>query len=51
VGELDSVRHAELAVAAVANEQPFLDRVIAKVLDLIEGEPRAVLLEQDVEFL
>jgi len=51
VGENDSVRYAELAVAAVANARPFLDRVISKVVDLIESEPRAVLLEQEVEFL
>jgi uncharacterized protein YlxP (DUF503 family) len=51
VGDNDSVRYAELAAAAVANEQPFLDRVMGKILDLIEGEPRVVLLEQDLEFL
>lgn len=51
VGENDSVRYAELGLAAVANDQPFLDRVIAKVLDLIDDEPRVVLLEQDLEFL
>ena len=50
-GENDSVRYAELAAAAVANERPFLDRMMAKVLDLIESEPRVVLLEQDLEFL
>jgi len=51
VGENDSVRYAELAVAAVANARPFLDGMIGKVVDLIESEPRAVLLEQEVEFL
>jgi hypothetical protein len=51
VGENDSVRYAELAVVAVANARPFLDGVISKVVDLIESEPRAVLLEQEVEFL
>jgi hypothetical protein len=50
-GENDSVRYAELAAAAVANERPFLDGMMAKVLDLIESEPRVVLLEQDLEFL
>jgi uncharacterized protein YlxP (DUF503 family) len=50
VGANDSVRHAELAAVAVANDRPFLDRMMAKVLDLIEGEPRVVLLEQDLEF-
>jgi uncharacterized protein YlxP (DUF503 family) len=51
VGDNDSVRYAELAVAAVANARPFLDGMIGKVVDLIESEPRVVLLEQEVEFL
>ena len=51
IGENDSIRYAELAAAAVANDRPFLDRMMAKVLDLIEGEPRVVLLEQEIEFL
>jgi uncharacterized protein YlxP (DUF503 family) len=51
VGENDSVRYAELAVAAVANARPFLDGMISKVVDLIESEPRAVLLEHEIEFL
>jgi hypothetical protein len=50
-GDNDSVRFTELAAVAVANEQPFLDRVMNKVIDLIESEPRVVLLEQDLEFL
>ncbi len=50
-GDNDSVRFAELAAVAVSNEQPFLDRVMSKVIDLIESEPRVVLLEQDLEFL
>jgi uncharacterized protein YlxP (DUF503 family) len=50
VGENDRVRFAELAVVGVANNRRFLDRMMSKVLDMIEGEPRAVLLEQDLEF-
>jgi uncharacterized protein len=51
VGENDSVRYAEFGFAAVANDRQFLDQVMAKVLDLIEAEPRVVLLDQDLEFL
>ena len=51
IGDNDSVRYAELAATGVANDRPFLDRMIAKVLDLIESEPRVVLLEQEIEFL
>lgn len=50
VGSNDSVRYAELGAVAVANDQPFLDRMMAKVLDLIESEPRVALLEQELEF-
>ncbi len=50
VGSNDSVRYAELAAVGVANDRPFLDRTMAKVLDLIEGEPRVALLEQELEF-
>ncbi len=50
VGSNDSVRYAELGAVAVANDQPFLDRTMAKVLDLIESEPRVALLEQELEF-
>jgi len=51
VGRNDSVRYAELAAVGVANDRQFLDRVMGKLLDLIESEPRVVLLEQDLEFL
>jgi uncharacterized protein YlxP (DUF503 family) len=50
VGANDSVRYAELAAVAVANDHAFLDRMMAKVLDLIEAEPRVALLEQELEF-
>ena len=51
VGENDSVRYAELAAVAVSNERVHLDRVMAKVADLIEGEPRAAVISRDIEFL
>jgi uncharacterized protein YlxP (DUF503 family) len=51
VGENDSVRYAELAAVAVSNERAHLDRVMAKVGDLIEGEPRAAVISRDIEFL
>lgn len=51
VGENDSVRYAELAAVAVSNEHAHLDRVMAKVADLIEGEPRTMVISRDLEFL
>ncbi len=50
VGKNDSVRYAELAAVGVSNDRRFLDRVMGKLLDLIESEPRVMLLEQDLEF-
>ena len=51
VGQNDSVRYARLAAVGVANERAFLDRMMAKVADLIESEPRVAVLAQDLEFL
>jgi len=51
VGENDSVRYASIAAAAVANEASFLDEMMAKVADLVEGEPRVAVLERELEFL
>jgi len=51
IGNLDSPRYATLAAVAVANEQPFLDELMAKVANLIESEPRVVVLSRETEFL
>jgi uncharacterized protein YlxP (DUF503 family) len=51
VDDLDSPRYATLAAVAVANEQRFLDQMMAKVADLIEGETRVVVMTRDLEFL
>lgn len=51
VEQLNSVRHATLALAMVANERTFVDQVLAKVVDLVEAEPRAVLLDYQTEVL
>jgi uncharacterized protein YlxP (DUF503 family) len=51
VGNNDSVRYATLAAVGVANERGFLNEVMEKVADLIEREPRVVILSQELEFL
>ncbi len=51
VGHLDSVRFASIAVVGVANDQPFLNEMMSKVENLIDGEPRVVLLDQALEFI
>jgi hypothetical protein len=51
VGHLDSPRYATLAIVAVANERPFVDEMLAKIANLIEGETRALVLDRDLEFL
>ena len=51
VDQLDSVRYATLAVVGVANEQPFLNEMMSKVVRLVEGETRVALLDQSLEFL
>ncbi len=51
VGNNDSVRYATLAAVGVANERAFLDSMMTKISDLIESEPRVVVLGQQLEFL
>jgi len=51
VDHLDSVRFATIAMVGVANEQRFLNEMMSKVTNLIEGEPRVVVLDEGLEFL
>ncbi len=51
VDHLDSVRFATLAMVGVANEHRFLNEMMSKVVNLVEGEPRVVVLDQILEFL
>ena len=51
VDHLDSVRFATLAVVGVANEARFLNEMMSKTANLIEGEPRVVVLDEQLEFL
>ena len=51
VDHLDSVRFATIAMVGVANEHRFLNEMMSKVVNLVEGEPRVVVLDQTLEFL
>jgi len=51
VDHLDSVRFATIAMVGVANEHRFLNEMMSKVANLVEGEPRVVVLDQSLEFL
>lgn len=51
VDQLDSIRYATIAVVGVANERRFLNEMMSKAVNLIEGEPRVVVLDQALEFL
>lgn len=51
VDHLDSVRFATIAMVGVANEHRFLNEMMSKVSDLIAGEPRVVVLSEELEFL
>jgi uncharacterized protein YlxP (DUF503 family) len=51
VDHLDSPRRSTLAVCAVANDQAFVHQVLEKAIDLIESEPRAAVLDYDIEML
>jgi hypothetical protein len=51
VGHLDSRCHATLALSAVANDQSLVHAMLEKAIDLIESEPRAVVLDYSIEML
>ena len=51
VDHLNSPRFATLALAAVANEHARVHQVLEQAVDLVESEPRAVVLGYDIEML
>ncbi len=51
VGDNDSVRYATLAAVAVANDARFLDEMMAKLADLVEGEPRVAVMSREFDFV
>ena len=51
VDHLDSVRFATIAVVGVANEHRFLNEMMSKVMNLVEGDTGVVVLDQTLEFL
>ncbi len=51
VGHLDSLRSAELAVCAVANDRSYVNSLLDRVLRTIESDPRVSVVESSFEFL
>lgn len=51
VGDLNSHTLTTLGIAAVANEQAYVQGMLAKVVNLIENEKRAVLIDYETEFV
>jgi uncharacterized protein YlxP (DUF503 family) len=51
IGELELWQRATLAFVAVSNEAAFADKVLAKVADTIESEPRCAVLATELEML
>lgn len=51
IDALDNHRLAIIGVAAVANDLQHVTRVLDTVLDFIDGEPRAVVQDSQVEYL
>ena len=51
VDRLDSRRFAVMAAVAVANEEAFVHRMLEKVTDLVESEPRSLVLGHQIEML
>ncbi len=51
VDHLDCTQYATIAVVSVANERPQVSRVLEAVAEMVEAEPRALVLERKIEFL
>ncbi|HUT74857.1 MAG TPA: DUF503 domain-containing protein [Armatimonadota bacterium] len=51
VDHLDSSHRSTLALCAVANDQAFVHAVLEKAIDLVESEPRALVVSYRIEML
>lgn len=51
VGELNARRRAELGAALVSNDGAFTNRVLAKLVDLIDRESAVVIEDYRIEIL
>ena len=51
VGNLNSHTMSTFGVAAVANERDYVHGLLEKVADLVEREPRALLLDYEIEMM
>lgn len=51
VEQLDSRRFATLALCAVANDQAVVHSMLEKAIDVVESEPRATVLNYQIEML
>lgn len=49
VGENELWQRSRLGVALVTNERKMADQVLSKVVTLVAGDPRVVLLEHQTE--
>ncbi len=47
----DELRVAQIGVAVVSNDKSFGDSVIAKVIDMVRGEPEIILTDYRTEIL
>ena len=51
VGELNVHTRATFGIAAVANDKAYVHGLLEKVMDLIEREPRAVVIDYVTELV
>ena len=49
IDQLDSPRFATIAVATLSNEKAVVNRALEQIAHMVEGEPRAVVLERNIE--
>jgi len=49
VGYLDEWQRATLAIACVSNEAKVVDEILSKVVNLIEGDSQALLMDYSID--
>jgi uncharacterized protein YlxP (DUF503 family) len=47
----DQLRAAQLGAAVVSNDSAFVDRMISKIVGIIDSEPEMILIDYRVEIL
>jgi uncharacterized protein YlxP (DUF503 family) len=51
VDRLDDWQRATLGIACVSNDPRFVDEILSKVVNLIEGDADALILDYEIDLM